>query len=281
MDLSSLNIPTMNEIAAERVGKPKGRALQPRTAACRQCGVAIKYRSPSRPVKFCSRKCAGIFHGAASRSRRQPCPICGIGVRPRNSRVCSVLCMNVLRRVQPQRTCPVCHVEYRPYGRIRLKYCSKRCYDRVRSADAFETFNCAKCNKAVARPKVRTRPKTLRFCSRECSKGFIVGPAHALWRGGSDPNRGAGWVKLAEKMRARDGYMCRRCGLSQFENGEALAVDHIKPWRSFENKAEANDPLNLASLCKKCHGYKTTKVERAWLRGDRIEMAQYEKAVSL
>lgn len=82
-------------------------------------------------------------------------------------------------------------------------------------------------------------------------------------------------------MRERDGYTCRRCGMTQTENGEALAVDHIKPWRSFTSEIEANDPSNLASLCKKCHGYKTSKVEREWLVGDRIAMAQYEKAVGL
>jgi 5-methylcytosine-specific restriction endonuclease McrA len=110
---------------------------------------------------------------------------------------------------------------------------------------------------------------------------FYVGANHSFWRGGGNPNRGSGWIKLAAKIRQRDGYICQRCNRTQAENGERLAVDHIRPWRSFKNKSEANDPANLASLCKKCHGYKTSKVERAWLKGDMLPMQQYERAVKL
>lgn len=247
---------------------------------CERCGRLIPRRHASER-RFCGRSCAAAKQADKTRKARGICRLCG-KPRPRfNLNGCSAKCAYALRKLKtrPPRRCLVCQTEYFPKGQIRLKYCSIRCYDTVRMAESSESFSCARCGKAVTRRKVRTRPKQFMFCGRDCARGFITGEKHALWRGGGDPNRGVGWVKLAASIRERDGYECRRCRLSQFENGEALAVDHIRPWRSFDNKKEANDPSNLVSLCKKCHGYKTTKIERAWLRGDRIEMQQYENAV--
>jgi 5-methylcytosine-specific restriction endonuclease McrA len=98
---------------------------------------------------------------------------------------------------------------------------------------------------------------------------------------GHDPNRGPAWLKLAAAIRKRDGYICQRCNKTQDENGQKLDVDHIKPWRLFDDAAEANDPANLTSLCKRCHNLKTTVIERKYLKGDVLAMRQYEKAVKL
>jgi 5-methylcytosine-specific restriction endonuclease McrA len=108
-----------------------------------------------------------------------------------------------------------------------------------------------------------------------------VGPQNPGYRGTQDANRGTGWYRLAASIRKRDGYICRRCRRTQVENGKSLDVDHIKPWRSFENKADANDPSNLASLCRRCHCHKTTSIEAKWLRGDVLAMQQYERAIAL
>jgi hypothetical protein len=120
------------------------------------------------------------------------------------------------------------------------------------------------------------------FCSMTCSRTFQVGENSTSWRGGSDPNRGAGWLKLAETIRERDGYECRRCGKSQEENGRKLDVDHIRPWRSCPSVAVANDPSNLVSLCHLCHKWKTQVAERRWLKtGDSHGMAQYLRSLGI
>jgi 5-methylcytosine-specific restriction endonuclease McrA len=102
-----------------------------------------------------------------------------------------------------------------------------------------------------------------------------------MFRGGTDPKRGPNWRRLAAAIRQRDDYTCRRCGKSQAENGQRLAVDHIMPWRLFDDadKTAANDPNNLVSLCKSCHAWKTARAERKFLRGDVIDFREYEKAI--
>jgi 5-methylcytosine-specific restriction endonuclease McrA len=102
-----------------------------------------------------------------------------------------------------------------------------------------------------------------------------------MYRGNADPNRGGEWRRLAEQIRTRDRHTCQRCGTTQLTNGRKLDVDHIRPWRSFTDKRQANDPTNLISLCKRCHRHKTATIERQWLKGDRLAMLQYEKAVKL
>jgi len=119
------------------------------------------------------------------------------------------------------------------------------------------------------------------FCGDTCRRAFAVGVNSPAWRGGSDPNRGAQWLKIAVLARDRDGHCCRRCGKTEAENGRRLDVDHIRPWRSFTDEREANQLSNLASLCSACHRRKTNVVERAWLRGDVIGFQQFEQSLKL
>lgn len=103
----------------------------------------------------------------------------------------------------------------------------------------------------------------------------------SMFRGGRDRDRGRGWAKRAEKIRARDLYRCQRCGKSEEENGQKLSVDHIIPWRVFEDKDAANVDANLTSLCKSCHSHKTSRAEQRWLRGDRHDFSGYVRAIRL
>lgn len=265
---------TLAEVEAARRGQTIDKA-------CQECGRPISYRPPSRESVFCSRKCAAIRHGREDKQKRPACRSCGKRVPHPQQKACSWACAAELKRTAPTRTCPVCRRSYRPSGRIRLKYCSRRCYNVVRSADAFESFNCDHCQKSCQRRKIRSRPREHRFCSRTCRERFYIGEHHTHWRGGSDPNRGAKWLKIAAAIRERDGHICRRCGKTEADNGRRLDVDHIRPWRSFEHESEANDPSNLVSLCGRCHKSKTSGAERAWLRGDRLAMLAYERSVTL
>lgn len=58
------------------------------------------------------------------------------------------------------------------------------------------------------------------------------------------------WIKLAEKAKRRDKYLCQRC-LRYGRKREAKMVHHIEP---VEVKPErAYDLTNLQSLCEACH----------------------------
>jgi len=60
------------------------------------------------------------------------------------------------------------------------------------------------------------------------------------------------WDNISKEVRARDGNMCRRCGVSEQEiksNGSRLTVHHIIP----RKKGGSNWPSNLISLCITCH----------------------------
>jgi 5-methylcytosine-specific restriction endonuclease McrA len=145
----------------------------------------------------------------------------------------------------------------------------------------FVQVTCEQCARIFRRTHGAVKRVKRIFCNRVCRRKFFVGANSPNYRGGHDPNRGCHWISLAAKIRKRDDYTCLRCGMTQVENGRKLDVDHIKPWRSFEDKNEANEPSNLASLCKRCHRIKSATIERDWLRGDRLGMLQYEKAVRL
>jgi len=66
------------------------------------------------------------------------------------------------------------------------------------------------------------------------------------------PNQyGAGWKKLSEKVRARDGFACQNCGIT--ETDKAFHVHHKIPFKQFVNRYEANRESNLITLCPTCH----------------------------
>ena len=77
-----------------------------------------------------------------------------------------------------------------------------------------------------------------------------LGDKSSLWRGGISllPYPFEFNDELKEKIRLRDGYRCRVCGIPQMECILPLAVHHIDYDK--ENLAE----LNLISLCHSCHG---------------------------
>ena len=53
---------------------------------------------------------------------------------------------------------------------------------------------------------------------------------------------------LKRQIRARDGYECRHCGITESQLGKALDVHHR------DGDKQNNDPTNLISLCTRCHG---------------------------
>lgn len=217
--------------------------------ACAQCGKSFKAWGPRSPVKCCSAKCAYEQRKSKTRSQR-PCRFCGTVFWPVRQRT----------------------------GLARL--CSKKCYDAERLQKKWIVVGCTKCGAEIRRKRSQRRFRSY-FCSNQCQRSHFSGETHPLFRGDADPNRGRGWKRLSEEVRQRDGYKCRRCGMTQQENGKKLPVDHLVPWRAFENKDDANAMENLASLCNGCHGFKTTTVERAWLRGDVLPFKRFVESLHL
>jgi 5-methylcytosine-specific restriction endonuclease McrA len=216
---------------------------------------------------------------AVIRKRLKPCPVCGGARTNSETKTCSRKCGNELRRKTVTRTCGQCGREHQAHtypGAIRQKYCSIKCYRVVQNQrPAFITVACFMCGATFKRTLAAVKRGKRSFCSRDCMAKFKVGPNNVAWRGGSDPNRGKRWEKIAQSIRERDGLRCKRCDMTQEANGVRLSVDHIRPWRSFTDENEANHPDNLVSLCKGCHAVKTQKVESAWLRGDVLGWKQW------
>lgn len=249
------DLPTMAEVEAARRGKPltivprRGRRRLQSKKVCPVCQQSFQPWG-TRQIA-CSPKCGGEARRLKTRSAR-PCSQCGVKFLPRRQRngawqkLCSAACRS--ERDRPSMITVTCSECFRTFRRIAGKH-SKR-YRR-------------------------------QFCNAVCRSKFVRGENHALYRGDCDPNRGRRWVRLANSIRERDSHQCRRCGKSESDNGRKLDVDHVLPWRSFEDKALANNPRNLVALCKQCHNQKTTIIEPAWLRGDGLAMQQYRTAVGL
>lgn len=198
-------------------------------------------------------------------------------IRLRGARWCSMTCRReweakrVARRWTNCRQCGVRYQREQQYmGRPDAgKFCSRGCYYAHKAANSrLVTLPCATCGRSVARWLKDVRRARNVYCSRECLGASRV-------RLGSVVSRGPGWVKLREVIRERDGRCCVRCGDPEPAN-KRLAVDHIIPWLLCRSDpAIANDPRNLASLCLKCHGVKTTVVEPALFKGDLLSLRSF------
>lgn len=214
------------------------------------------------------------------------CVVCG---KPRHSKsagrwntrpACPGKCEQARRNMFKERPCATCGQMFRPGPREPRKFCSRKCYiAKVGVRPAMVSVSCAHCGAAFKRTAGAVKRTDRQFCSRRCLALGNRGEGSALYRGNNDPNRGGEWRRIADEIRDRDGRKCRRCGKTEAENGAKLSVDHTRPWRTFENKAEANDPSNLVSLCKGCHSRKTLTVERAYLRGDRVEFMRWLREI--
>lgn len=255
--------------------------------ACAHCGAELAQRKPSRMAraKFCSTKCAYAFKRATNPLRR-PCVLCG-GEMPerlhKSRKTCSAKCGYEFRkrRTRRKQACPACGTEFWPVT-LGQKCCSRKCYRAVQAKrPAMVEASCVKCGAKFTRTIAALKRVKHAFCGDDCRKSYYVGENSPMFRGDKDPNRGANWNRLAQSIRERDCFACQRCGRCESGQVDKLSVDHIWPWRMFKDKAEANHPDNLVSLCRKCHSYKTSKVERALLTGDLLGLKQWVKSLRL
>jgi endogenous inhibitor of DNA gyrase (YacG/DUF329 family) len=179
--------------------------------------------------------------------------------------------------------CRQCGKDFIRYGNTRIKaYCSRPCYNAaVAPRPALIEVACTNCGTTFIRTRGAVARVKTPFCSRTCQGAFLQGAAHPGWRGGEAHWRGRTWTnELRELIRDRDGRRCRRCGVSEDENGRRLDVDHVLPFRSFDGDFHtANDPENLIALCMGCHRRKA-RAERLWLQGDVLELQRFREATA-
>ena len=67
---------------------------------------------------------------------------------------------------------------------------------------------------------------------------------------------GSNWGEVRWSIYQRDDFQCRLCDATPVVTSttDGLDVHHITPASEFDSRAEMNDPSNLITLCKSCHG---------------------------
>lgn len=125
-------------------------------------------------------------------------------------------------------------------GRRRV-FCSRQCSQEFNKAEALAKFGkkigcyipkgewhenrtCDECGK----PYIAVNPRQ-RFCTKECQKANEKSGYYIIFR--------------------RDEFRCVYCGLSSFEDGVKLHVDHIDP----RSKGGTDTASNLVTSCENCN----------------------------
>ena len=161
-------------------------------------------------------------------------------------------------RSQPVRVAPGlyicsmrCELCSKPLNERQTRWCSKRCNYRARWTWRVAPFVCPSCGVRVLIPANKLAGR--KYCNRSCAARtfntkFALGERNPNWRGGTAMPYGAGWKRIREHVRARD-RVCSRCGKTPVENGRALDVHHLEPFRfSGDNSLD-----KLIALCRSCH----------------------------
>lgn len=209
---------------------------------CAHCGALFKQAVDGR--KYCGRAC----YSAAKAPRPKSCQWCGVEfVKAANhptAKFCSNACLLASRRVRPH-VCRACGTVFSP-----IKF--KKDTGRFRAYTGRES-----CSDECAFQLKGERTKRRMAETRE----RWVGPNNPMWVGAAlrknRSYRGPDWPQISEKIRKRDKYACRSCGMTAEEHqakwGQALEVHHIVPFYEFTDHRKANAASNLVTLCKSCH----------------------------
>lgn len=104
------------------------------------------------------------------------------------------------------------------------------------------TLPCANCGARITRRRRDVKRSAHLFCSRICAD---VGQKR---RDSEALRYGPGWKNVRATIRKRD-KVCQACGKTPEQNGAALHVHHLKPFRV----GGTNHPSNLVALCESCH----------------------------
>ena len=214
---------------------------------CHTCGESVN-RTPSikrdgtvSDKVFCDRSCYQKFH--AEKISTVICNGCSkkfeYVVSRSNGKYCSVTC----RRKYRISSCIVCSVEF---SGIKYRGKCQKGYARVE----FQT-----CDRLCLAEFYRTDENRKRKISDS-----VQAEKHWNYKDGKSRERNTrGPLRklLRDRVFKEYGENCLECGMSRetskLKYKADLHIDHRIPWRSFENKIEANKMSNLRPLCNSCH----------------------------
>ena len=182
----------------------------------------------------------------------------------KNKKYCSKKCELESRKKRRSVFCQKCGEEIKFDKRVyNKKYCDK-CYEEVRKSGKSGRYNkveteCGYCHKKIFVTQKRFEKFKNVYCNRECmSKHYseiYSGENSPTWKGDKSHHYTGNFYHQRKLARKRDGYRCALCGISEDEYGKEMSVHHIKNYRKFNNKEEANELNNLISLCENCHRF--------------------------
>lgn len=279
-------------VGSARCRSCANRARNPRVEVpCDYCGT-ILLRKPSRVSRseynFCNITCrsrwrskhlTGDSHWSWKGGPVEyECAWCGQPFQRKQysaQRFCSVECKgNAQSQWQaieknPNVTCAHCGIPmYRTasdLSRSSTFFCSVECHGAWQSEhwngenhprfneETYMDLTCACCGARFTRAIHAIRGKELSFCGQECMHQWQsenwTGENGPNWKGGVsfDPYSVDFNLSLKKSIRKRDRRRCQLCG-EKGRRGKRLSVHHID-----YDKAN-NDPGNLISLCRSCHG---------------------------
>ncbi len=193
---------------------------------------------------------------------------------------CNRTCYHAWRSMSPAITvCEVCKNPFEHKSCQPRRFCGRACGGIWASANRLKERapvwkggmperTCEMCHKVYQQVAYsnQNRPQQHFFCSHSCHGAWTSihrsGSNNPLWKGDCKKYRyyGPNWKQQKRLARKRDAYKCRACGKTTKQNGRALDVHHLKPFRDFnyipdanDNYLEANDLTNLVSVCHWCH----------------------------
>lgn len=245
---------------------------------CESCGKFFEtppYRVNRSKRHFCSHKCSGRGRSGRRKGRWGTfrCGECGkihdkkIS-ETKNSKhyFCSRDCFykwnKGRRRTAVDIKCKNCGKSFEvPGSRESIaRFCGVRCSEEWFKNNGYPLqkekvqITCAECGRVFG---VQPYRSDARFCSSKCCGRWLSknnsGENNFRWKGGYEPYYGPNWNVQRRKARERDNYTCQVCGKK--EDGQELDIHHIIPFREFklERYREANQLLNLITLCRHCH----------------------------
>lgn len=198
------------------------------TKTCEWCKKEFEIDYTSKNNKFCSKECREQSRTQLQKKPKYYCQQCGKEILYSD-------------KIYPRKYCNDCYIT------ARAKTQSKRI-----------TTSCSYCGKELSIiPAVYKQHKN-HYCNVDCMAKYYTehytGENSPTWTGGKRHYKG-GWVKARKDARERDCFTCQRCGITEIEYGKELSVHHIKSYKFFDDKIEANSLDNLICLCEPCHRF--------------------------
>lgn len=198
------------------------------TKTCEWCNKKFEIDYTSKKNRFCSQECREQNQLQTQVKHKYYCQQCGKEILYKN-------------RTYPRKYCDNCYIT------ARAKTQTKR----------LET-NCSYCGeKLLIIPAIYKQHKN-HFCDVNCMAKYYAehytGKNSPAWTGGKGHYEG-NWLNARKAARKRDEFKCQKCGISESEYGKELSVHHIKSYKYFNDKFEANKLNNLICLCEPCHRF--------------------------